>query len=241
MTPRPKRPQQPPSQIVPAPQLANGASWKDHPLVIAAGAVAATIALAVLLVKEVILPTHTASLNNQLSDLPKLQSEKTKLEANLVEMQRKLDDTERLLQLAQNTALFTVGSPYPAGLGALRVGDSISELERSHPATSIDRSHEGYFSVKLDHGAIGSVTYYFDPKLKARLISHIKYSLSSDQEFNDTFLQERLVESLGKPTANPRSTFYSWKTSLGVSVYKSDPESYLVMRNQYIPGWWPEE
>ncbi|HAU4909017.1 TPA: hypothetical protein F3P23_19860 [Aeromonas hydrophila] len=50
-------------------QIATSSNWKEHPIVVAAVAVSGTIALAVLLIKEVILPTHTAALTNQISSL----------------------------------------------------------------------------------------------------------------------------------------------------------------------------
>lgn len=240
MASRPKRPQQPlPLAAAPVPPLAT-ASWKDHPLVVAAGAVAATIALAILLVKEVILPTHTASLNNQLSSLPTLQSENAKLEAKLSEMQRKLDDSQRRLQLAQNTGMLIVGSPYPTGLGKVRVGDNIAELEKHFAPGSIDKSKEGYVSLRVEHGVIEDATYYFDETSKAKLISHISYRLSYAQKFDDLFLQEKLIEALGKPTTNPRGSFYSWKTGLRVTVYKSSSNQYLVMDDSFTPGFWPK-
>jgi hypothetical protein len=239
------------------PLVSMPSSWKDHPLVVAAGAVAATIALAVLLVKEVILPTHTASLANQISDLQRTKIEKEKLEAKVSDLERqmgyrtaelekqlsdskkKISAVEKELAAAQLANLFSSGSPYPAGLTKVRVGDLLSSVKSNFPAEVIDANEVGYLAVATNGNVIESVVYYYDDRVKTPRISHISFTLPFGSKLSEEFLQDKLIESLGQPTTNPRKSYYSWKLPSGLSVFKSDSRSYIVMSTGLSPAYWP--
>jgi len=215
-------------------------SWKDHPIAVASIAVAATIGLGILLVKEIILPTQTASLTNQLSSIPALQNENNKLKSTLSETKSKLDDSQRRLKLSETTNLFTVGSPYPTGLGLVRIGDDIAEIDKHYAANSVDKSEENYYTVTLPHGIFKNVVYGFKTSTKTKKVTQIAFVLPFDKTLNDSFLQEKLVEALGKPTGNPKKDFYSWQTSQNVTAYKPLPDMYLILEEGFAPSIWPK-
>jgi hypothetical protein len=240
----------PPSQTkttsLTSPLQKSSASWQEHPLVIATGTAVATFTFCILIGKEAILPTLTASLNNQLTNLQHIKSQKIQSDQKVVSLERQLAESDRKLQIAQNANLFPLGSPYPTGLSKIRVGDSVTDVSKEFVDGAIDQKNEycieseGCISVKINHGIINAITYFFDEKSKNKIITHISYHLGYSKKFSDSFLQEKLIEALGNPTSNPRKSFYSWKTSSNVIVYKSAPGSIIVMSEDWIPGDWPQ-
>jgi hypothetical protein len=226
-----------------SPQQASSASWKDNSLVVAIGTAVATSTFFM----AVILPINTALLNNQLADLRNIKLQKAESDKKISSLEKKLTESDRKLQIAQHANLFPLGSPYPVGLSTIRVRDPITFVSKEFLDSVIDRKNEycleseGCMSVKANHGVIHRITYYFDEKSKDKPITHIVYSLGYPTKFGDSFLQEKLIEALGKPTSKPRKFFYSWKTSSNVTVYKSDFDRIMVMSNDWTPGSWPQE
>lgn len=225
--------------------ISKSSSWKDHPIVVAAMAVAGTIALGVLLVKEVILPTHTAALTNEVASLSaeasSLRASKADTDDELAKLQTQVAELDRKLAQAQHANLFTFGSPYPVGVGQVRVGDPISSLTTIYPATLIDKNEIGYWSVNNQHKVFNSIVYYYDEKLPKNPITHIMFSVTYPVTVDDTFLQSKLVEALGAPKQWHRKGYFSWDTQANVTLYKNDEDSFIVMDNGSRPGAWPDE
>lgn len=227
---------QPPVGVsAPAP---TSSSWKDHPLVVASIAVAATIGLAVLLFKEVILPTHSVSLSNQITSLTnELQILRKKSEADVQSIgdlsakleaaNRRAENLEQSLTKARISNLFSSGNPYPIGLGRIQVGQSIEQVTLAYPTASIKKS-DGYWSVENQHPFFESIVYYYDEEEKSKIVTHISFRRLFRSKVGDSFLQEKLTEALGPPKSWSRTNFYSWQMSK-LTVYMSDPTSMILM------------
>jgi hypothetical protein len=76
-------------------------SWKDNSLVVATGTAVATVVFCTLVGKEVILPTLTASLNNQLTDLQNTKIQKAQSDKEVGSLKIQLAESDRKLQVAQ--------------------------------------------------------------------------------------------------------------------------------------------
>jgi len=234
------------------PTLSTTSSWKDHPLVVASIAVAGTIALAVLLVKDVILPTQTATLTNQVASLTSrvaslsaevssLRESKADADKKVARLQTQLADLDRKHSEAQHANLFSFGNPYPVGLGQVKVGDPISSLAAVYPEKIIEKNENGYWSINNQHKVFAHITYYYDEKAPKSPITHILFSIGYTVTVRDAFLQGKLVESLGAPKQWKRKGYFSWATQAKITVYKSDSMSFILMKESSQPGTWSKE
>jgi hypothetical protein len=232
-----------PSPSTPTPSATS--SWKDHPLVVASAAVAGTIALGVLLVTEVILPTQTAALANQVTALSAEASSlrESKVDANkkLEHLQSQVADLDRKLSDAQHSNLFSFGNPYPVGLGQVRVGDPISSVAAVYPENAINKNENSYWSVNDQHKLFNNITYYFDEKVPKSPITHILFSIVYPVTADDAFLQGKLVEALGTPKQEHKKGFFSWSTQAKAVVYKYSSNSFILMDKNHSLGMWPKE
>lgn len=242
-----QRKRYPPLVTAPLPNtpLSTASNWKDHPIAVASMAVAGTIALAILLVKEVILPTHTAALTNQVASLSaeadSLRTSKADTDKKLTQLQAKIAELDRKLIEAQHANLFAFGNPYPVGFGRVRVGDPISNLTALYPETQIEKNENGYWSVNDQHKVFNHVTYYYDEKLPKNPITHILFSIGYPVTVDGTFLQGKLVEALGVPKQWQKKGFFSWDTQAEVTVFKRSETDLIVMKKDSRPGIWPKE
>lgn len=216
-------------------------SWKDHPIVVAAIAVVATIGVCVLLFKDIILPTYSASVNNQLLTIPELQKKIQDLESVLSSTTQQLKDSQHQIKLIHASNLFAVGSPYPTGLSKVRLGDNISALDLHYGSDALTKTEEGFITVKFKHGVFERVVYTFDASSKAKdkSITQISFVLSSNENYTDEFLQDKLIEALGKPKTYTKKGIYSWETNIGVTVFKPYSHMYITLPKGYVPGFWP--
>jgi hypothetical protein len=160
--------------------------WKDQPLAIAAITAVGTISILVFLYKEVVIPTQTASLQNEISSLRKQMNLPDDEAGGIRALRKKVDDLEKQLSSAnaklaeaQLTNLFSFGNPYPSGLAQVKIGDRIELIDRTYPSNSIDRSRGGYWSVKTGHSAFESVTYYFDRNSAEKRVTHMLFFFQS--------------------------------------------------------------
>lgn len=208
-------------------------------------AVAGTIVLAVLIVKEVILPTHTAAMTNQVAalsaEVSSLRASKADADNKLAQIRTQVAELDRKLSQAQHANLFSLGSPYPVGVGQVRVDDPISSLTTTYPDALIEKNENGYWSVNDQHKVFNSIVYYYDEKIPNNPITHIMFSFGYPLTVDATFLQGKLVEVLGAPKQWQRKGYFSWNTQANVTLYKDDEESFIVMRNGSRPGSWPDK
>jgi hypothetical protein len=233
-------PKQTKNQVLPATLPAASPSWKDHPLAVSALAVAGTITIGIILVNEIILPTRTAQLTNQITDLPKLKQSVKELTAASEEKDKQISDLKEQLQLLQQKNLFLLGNPYPTLFSKVHIGDPISALDSAYPAAKIDKSRDGYWNVELTYGAINSATYFYDENSKNKVITHVGFRLNFSLQLTPSFLQDKLIEAFGTPSKQPRAEFYEWDNLKSSVIFKSDDNYYMLLPKETRPGYWPE-
>lgn len=227
------------------------AAWKDHPLAVAAISAAATIGLSVMVFTQIVMPTITAS---QADDIKRLKDGRAvmvssqkdtldKYEKLRVEFDKAKSDLEELtieLRDARAGSLFGGSSPYPIGLGRIRVGDPASRVAEIYGHEVKGEIDDGYYEVKLSKSYFKEVVYYFDGKSN---ITHIMFAmdlLSLIKDKNTKFLFRKLTDAFGSPREWSGKGFYSWDVD-GVQIYMSDEYSYVVMHNGFAPGYWPKQ
>lgn len=205
-----------------------------------------------------ILPTHIASLRNQIEVLNvevkvaqksavAEQGKASTLEADNKLLEHRLSETGRMLRYWQQANLFSVGNPYPVGLAKIRVGDPLDLIGKVYSASLIEYSKDiPYVSVKIDHGVFDDIIYYYEVKAQKKIIYMIAFSGSDSAE---DLIYDKIVECLGHPVSvpskvsegpvsTPRDTSYLWKTStnLGVQFEKQRGATYTV----FAGHWWPK-
>ena len=230
----------------------NNTDWKNHPIVVAAVAVSAAIGLCVIIIKEIILPTYTAHLNNTIKELQttnnNIVSENTRLKEHIIELKNKLDISEEKesnllskLELAQQENLFSSETPYPLGLGQIKIGDPVSLIFKSYPIDSIEISKYGYIDVNNQHEIFTQATYYADDiKNKNSEITHVSYGIDFKKGLSKDFLQMKLIDSFGMPKKWVWDDYYSWMTKSKIIIYKSSNNRMLLMPEGFKPRMWPE-
>lgn len=232
-------------------------SWKDHPIIIAATSAIAGFGFCILIVKEVLLPTQTAQLNNEIATLKNtintlkgeiaslvaenrgLHGTKTVSEKEVRNLQAELDTAEKKITQAQIVNIFASGNPYPNGLDHIQIGHPISSVSESFPVSDIIRNEDGYWSVSTKHNIFHHVTYYYDDSKPSKPITHILFSMQANNLENE-FLQNKLTAALGTPTKWKKNNQYSWATQYKATAYKESAFSYLLMRDGYKPALWKQ-
>jgi len=216
----------------------------NHPIAIAAVAVASTIGLMLLLFNEIILPVRTDDLEKELgslnSEVIKLRSDVSDKESRIQSLRLELRTVRDQFYELQNISLFSKNNPFPQGLRDVRPGTSSKQIEKAFQSGQIEKTDNRYWVVNLKHSTFKSATYYLEKVNGNHFVSHISYSLRSDQDFGNDFLQNKLEEALGTPRSWKLDGYYSWQTKRR-AVYKNDAESFIVMDKGHILALWPSE
>ncbi|MFZ2161927.1 MAG: hypothetical protein WAW02_06880 [Sideroxyarcus sp.] len=213
----------------PLSQASSHANWKDHPLVIAAVATAATLSLCILFFNEVVIPTRTAYLTNQLAALPGLPKKISDAEAKIELLEKQLTETRIKLLEARNINLFATSNPYPPGFDQVKIGDPVKKVSMIYSQSHITHDEElGSYAVKLEDCPFEEAYYEYDtrsPKDGFFLIAFQHFGKSPDGRVSQVALKNKLTEALGKrPILSVIGKFkhetYTWKVSpnLGVRV-----------------------
>ncbi|WP_186142181.1 hypothetical protein [Burkholderia gladioli] len=224
---------------------------KDHPLYILTGVVVAAVVITSQVYDGIIVPDRVeekvqAAIADRIQKASEAAAIKVKKSEDMAasEVAAAHEETkkykDRLVDV-ELSRLFDGISPYPNGLGKLKIGDSIGEIGQYFPAGNIDRSREvnGYVSVINADPIFDRITYYFFDD-KNRTISHINFSTPYNRKFTATLLSDRFTEMYGQPKTTSVSGWRSWQTpSLG-TIYMTDPYGYLLMMPGRRPGFWPE-
>lgn len=214
-------------------------TWKDHPVIIAAGSFGAALVFA----QTVIFPTTTASLQNENSSLRSQVQEIASLKDNLkktqesanAEKQKMDEELKRIkgqLLVAQQTNLFSLGNPYPVGFGKIKLGDSIAAITANYSEARIDRRSAQDWAVKPDHPAFRNVIYIFDRPndLKDRRVRAILFFADDSIAAS---LQDKMIEALGQPTApGPRPNCFIWNVDKALFVRKDDDTRFALISTQ---------
>lgn len=218
---------------------------KSSPVFIAGSSVAATIGICVLIYKEVLLPTHTLSLQNQINAQ---NVENGALKAKIEPLERANASLKEQIGLLQARSreleasnLFSAGTPYPVGLAAIRIGQPNTEIEKAYPVGRIDKTKdEGFWSVGVENSVIESITYYFASDKKIyQMLFHLRTQGKTSVEEDAKFLISKLTDSLGTPIANPKPGYAAWNCPDKVKAYIFNSRYYLIIEAATIPRGWP--
>jgi hypothetical protein len=179
---------------------------KEHPSISLLAAIGGGTTLllgialfAINVVKDVMVPTQTASLQNKADSLEKQLSEAN---SELTIHRKKVQDLESELKVlkgrlveSQAGEIFPSNSPYPNGFGKIKLGDRIDVVTSVFPESSISRK-SSYLSVKTEHAFFHDVTYYFEAKEK--MIYQLAFFFRTNVVPN-TVIRDKLVESSRRP------------------------------------------
>jgi len=232
----------------------------QHPVFVAGSVFTATVTLGIIFVTQIVCPTQTASLGNKVSEVvsendslhrrvQSLKSAADEQRNTIIRLRESYSDLRRRLAEAEYSNLLVSGSPYPVGLGKVKVGDPISLLEKYYPSDRIKYRKDGRKTLYGQSEIFDRVTYYFEVEDGESLITHIVFPLNFDEHFDlgsdqkNEFLLSRLVDSLGQPK-DWGDGYYSWECRMGGNVFfeinKRYAHSYIVMQTGFRPAGWPE-
>ena len=233
-------------------------SWKDNPLAVSAITVAGTLALSVLVVKDIIVPTYTQSIKNELS-LNKIKLEKA-LKINEKNKLRVKDLEKEVVQLREHnvsltsqlknslaTNVFSFNNPYPKGFGEIRVGDNINLLAKKYGKDKIeiklgDVDTYTTYNLKIKHKFFERVTYYIeddDNTIEKMSFSIPQYDKNFKKLFDGDYLHNQLTDALGSPITWNKKEYYSWYIGHNLAVYKSSDFSFSIAPKDKRPAYWP--
>lgn len=230
-------------------------SWKEHPVVIATTVAVATTVFVVKVMDEVVIPTRTASLTNQIDSL---NTEVRNLKDQLANKTAELDsanssiraknsevrDAQSKLYSAQVGHLFVTGNPYPIGLGLVKIGDSVDRVAEVFSEKSLDKSQaeEGLISVEDQHKVFKRVTYFFNVDAERKVVTHISFHTGNYlHSLNERLVQNKLIEAFGVPRTWSKKDHYSWVVQGQLSILKNDNEGYVLIPNGLYTMSWPKK
>lgn len=228
--------------------MADG-DFKSSTIFAVGSAVAATIGLLVLIYKEVLLPTHTLNLQNQINaqtaETSALKAKIEPLEKANISQKEQIGVLQTKLRELQSGSVFVPGNPFPIGYSAIRFGQPISDVEKVYPADSIDKGEErGFWTVKLDHPVLSSAVYYFTTDKQQRsfiyqISFHFRRDPNSSIEQDTDALIARMTQVLGPPASNPRQRLFLWNAPDKTHIYVINYPSITIAPEPIQPGGWP--
>ncbi len=200
-------------------------STLQNPIAAAAAAVAAVIGIAVVLVKEIVLPTHTAAITfeaavakKELADkldntrrehsasqtaLAKERETTEALKAEVDNLKSRIKDLNYALLATQQTNLFSKNSPYPFGLDKVKVGDNLALVEEAYPGPKLRREKRSTV-VQDGHDLFSEIYYDFIPETENKIVDGIRFYISNYKRSKnslapvpDGWLREALVRAMG--------------------------------------------
>jgi hypothetical protein len=204
------------------PKSSTGLDWKNHPVVVAAAVCAASLVFA----QQVIFPVMTASLQNELVAYKTQAADVKSPRDRIAVLEAQLKDTPADLAKIQTANMFSLGSPYPIGLGQIKLGDSLDLVTKFYPSGSIERKSI-YWTVARPNAAFASVAYFFDRNASDKRATTIQFYLNTDTPIN--LLQTKLVEALGQPTySGPKKDCAVWKLNDQLFVRKGNSRTLSI-------------
>lgn len=191
-----------------------------HPLVVIALAVIGTFGFSY----QFVLPIMTAKLQNDVDKIPGYEKQIDEDNVKIDELNKKLQQIESQLTVAQNANLFTHDDPYPIGLGKLRIGDSIDNLITMYGEKDLEKK-EGFWTIKNAHSFFDEITYYYNDESPKKEITHINFESNIDIKKKNS-LQEILENKFGAPI-RLKNDCYAWNLPNGL-IYKIGSFSYIL-------------
>lgn len=229
---------------------ATESSWRDHPVVVASIAVAATLTL----MGGVIFPLLTAHLSSENSELRKVADAKGEeiggLKKQLDALELKLVAEKAAFQklenektkIAEEFRLATIENPfvlpsgYPKGLDTIRIGSTPAEVEAAFPEAQIDKKVEGFWSIKVTHPIFSSATYYFGSDNRA--ITHILFHTNYQGPVKDKDILPLVKRHFGKPKISIDEN-YLWITAGAQKeeISVEDGQLFIIYGKDMLPNW----
>lgn len=225
-------------------------SWRDHPVVVASIAAAATLTL----MGGVVFPLLTTHLSSEIAELRKVADAKGEeidgLKKQIEGLDRKLADQKAALQKVENEKTkiteqlrlstienpFVLPSGYPKGLDTIRVGFTPTDVEAAFHGTVIDKKQEDYWSIEIEHPIFSSVTYYFG--FKDREITHILFHNRYQGPIKDEDMVPLVRRYFGKSRLSIEEN-HLWVTGgVGaerITVY--DGGALAIYSKDVFPNW----
>jgi hypothetical protein len=191
-------------------------------VIIAAGAAVASAGFCIVVFSQVILPDQVAKLEISIAKMANdsaaqkqsnldatafiksLQVQLKEREDKLAASANQAQDLKNQLTFARAGHLFSPGSPYPTGLGMVRLGSPLAALSGAYPGVIPKFDDDGEFvTVAVPNSPITEATYYFDKATADKRITHILFTMRVVSEYPEGFLQGKLEEAFGPATAHP--------------------------------------
>ena len=152
----------------------------------------------------------------------------------LATLEKKIHDQGVELSLAQLAAGFPLGSPYPVGLTEIKIGDPITRITERFGPETINKTEETYWTVKVDHPWVRTITYYFCETDRLPRVSHLLIFLKNGSPLRDSdVLVAKLTDLLGQPVVDARKRDHTWtvNSDLAVTLSRFGPtiHSYVIM------------
>lgn len=216
-------------------------SWKDSKLVAAAQAAAATAIFCITVYQNAIIPNVTASLTNQIESQAKDIAEVNSIKSELVKVKESLGKLKAANFELMNNDVLGTNTAYPKGFSSPKIGEPVDALYKYHSKKTISEGYSYLSYISEEGAAVDRAVYFYDEDDKDKIITHINFSFNIPVDAAPEYLQEKLIGNLGVPTTFVRPGFYAWCAPPNAKVYKSDNFSYLVMKDIYGPGSWPDK
>ncbi|WP_103311214.1 MULTISPECIES: hypothetical protein [unclassified Pseudomonas] len=239
--------------------LSSQRSWVDHPVYVAGVSVAGTIAICIALYKEVLLPAQMAASDYKVSELERqlkdvngqkliaekhiesnkfsYLAEKARLSSDLASIKVELEKTNLELSRLKLGNLFFEGGIYPSSFDKVKVGQSVSAVEKKFEGFSI-KKEDGFVTVEVAHPFFGSVVYYYLDDA-SQTIYQIMYmsKYGADSSVGSDYLQVQLEQAFGEPLKMAEDKFF-WKVQSEFNIFKDDENSFVISTGNNRPGGW---
>ncbi len=212
--------------------------WKSNRAIVAIIAGAAVFGFC----EVYVVPIHTQALKNEMAANSESVARAKATEERASTLERQLKDALGRVKALEQPNLFSLGNPYPVGLGLVKIGQSVDDVEKAYVGAKIKKETR-YWTLKDFHSVFTSVTYHFGEDSAAKKITFISFVPAGGRDNN--FLINKLVEVLGPPTdaANPNNSS-GWRidnAKLGVYFDTQVVTSYMIMNLDFYSSWWPRK
>jgi hypothetical protein len=216
-------------------------AWKEHPVAVVA-AVAGSVATFVIVVfTTVVIPTMTASLQNEVTSLRRQLSDEGgdmgALRKKIENLEAELKTTKSQLAEIQLGNDFLISrSPYPTGLSKIRIGDPLDDIAKTFPENSIEHKRD-WWSVKGQHAIFTELIYYFDRSAKDKRVTQMLFFFDS-KVVPTAAMRGKVIEALGRPVSEgPKPDCYIWRIDQKLFLLVEE-RHYLIRATQ--PGCDPD-
>lgn len=223
--------------------------WVEHPVYVAGLSVAGTIAICIMVYKEVLLPAQMAASDFKIEELER-QLRDVKLER--LELARAAEkanaeltlEKESLVKVKQDLASFKIGSlffdggVYPATFDGVKVGQLVEKVDKVFQGLPIEKDQDGYVTVKVDHPFFDRIVFYYHDELP-HAIYQIMYSSPYDigEKVGSEYLHAQLERNFGEPIKVAEDK-YIWRVDGKFNIFKGSDRSFIISTGSNYPGSW---